>query len=144
MSYEFTKLGAVEALTEMPENANALVEVDGAIKRVPAGVGGGVVIVNVSCDMTVPTDGSDPTFANIVNDKTFAELKAAHDAGDLLWCRLHVNMQTDAGEMTMVGECPLYASSDTEMGFWPLGYFQTEFGIIVTIDSNNVCSVFKD
>ena len=41
MNYEFTKLGAVEALTEMPENANALVEVDGAIKRVPASAAGG-------------------------------------------------------------------------------------------------------
>lgn len=41
MSYEFTKLGAVEALTEMPENANTLVEVDGAIKRVPASALGG-------------------------------------------------------------------------------------------------------
>lgn len=42
----FTKLGAVEALDEVPENANALVEVDGAIKRVPGsglgGSGGGV------------------------------------------------------------------------------------------------------
>ena len=35
MSYEFKTLGSVEALTEVPENANALVEVDGAIKRVP-------------------------------------------------------------------------------------------------------------
>ena len=41
MNYEFTKLGAVEALTEMPENANALVEVNGAIKRVPASAASG-------------------------------------------------------------------------------------------------------
>lgn len=40
-NYEFTKLSAVEALAEVPENANALVEVDGAIKRVPgSGLGG--------------------------------------------------------------------------------------------------------
>lgn len=41
MSYEFKTLGSVEALTEVPENANALVEVDGAIKRVPGGALGG-------------------------------------------------------------------------------------------------------
>lgn len=40
-NYEFTKLSAVEALAEVPENANALVEVEGAIKRVPgSGLGG--------------------------------------------------------------------------------------------------------
>ena len=41
MSYEFKTLGSVEALTEVPKNANALVEVDGAIKRVPGGALGG-------------------------------------------------------------------------------------------------------
>lgn len=41
MAYEFKTLGSVEALTEIPENANALVEVDGAIKRVPGGALGG-------------------------------------------------------------------------------------------------------
>lgn len=40
-NYEFTKLSEVEALEEVPENANALIEVDGAIKRVPgSGLGG--------------------------------------------------------------------------------------------------------
>lgn len=42
MAYEFKKLGDVEALDEVPENANALIEVDGAIKRVPgSNLGGG-------------------------------------------------------------------------------------------------------
>ena len=41
MNYEFKKLGEVEALSEVPENANALIEVDGSIKRVPgSGLGG--------------------------------------------------------------------------------------------------------
>lgn len=41
MSYEFKRLSDVEALTEVPEGANALIEVDGAIKRVPgSGLGG--------------------------------------------------------------------------------------------------------
>ena len=41
MSYEFKTLGSVEALNEVPTGANALVEVDGAIKRVPGDALGG-------------------------------------------------------------------------------------------------------
>lgn len=41
MAYEFKTLGSVEALAEVPENAHALVEVDGEIKRVPGGALGG-------------------------------------------------------------------------------------------------------
>lgn len=41
MAYEFQKLSEVEALAEVPEGANALIEVNGAIKRVPgSGLGG--------------------------------------------------------------------------------------------------------
>ena len=42
---EFTKLSEVEALTEVPENATVLAEVDGVIKRIPGdGLGGGAGI----------------------------------------------------------------------------------------------------
>lgn len=42
---DFVKLGEVEALDSVPEGANALVEVDGEIKRVPgSGLGGGAGI----------------------------------------------------------------------------------------------------
>lgn len=39
MAYEFKRLAEVEELTEAPENALALVEVDGAVKRAPMGGG---------------------------------------------------------------------------------------------------------
>lgn len=45
MAYEFKKLGEVEALEEVPDGANALIEVNGDIKRVPGsnlGGGGGI------------------------------------------------------------------------------------------------------
>lgn len=39
---EFKKLGEVERLTEVPEGANAFIEIDGEVKRVPGeGLGGG-------------------------------------------------------------------------------------------------------
>lgn len=42
MAYEFKRLGEVEVLNEVPENATVLAEVDGSIKRVPGGgLGGG-------------------------------------------------------------------------------------------------------
>lgn len=42
MAYEFKSLSTVEKLTEVPENANAFIEVDGAIKRVSgSSLGGG-------------------------------------------------------------------------------------------------------
>lgn len=52
MAYEFKTLGSVEALTEVPENANALIEVDGAIKRVPgSALGGGKYDLVINHDM---------------------------------------------------------------------------------------------
>lgn len=108
MSYEFTKLGAVEALTEMPENANALVEVDGAIKRVPAGdMGGGVKIVNATADTS-----DMQTFSNVSKDKSFNELKEAYDDGQLLWCRITMNVTLDGVLQTVTGEAPLMAFSE--------------------------------
>ena len=38
MSYEFKKLGEVDSVSTLPVTANALVEIDGAVRRVPAGV----------------------------------------------------------------------------------------------------------
>lgn len=41
MAYEFKRLSDVEALSEVPENATVLAEVDGSIKRIPSnGLGG--------------------------------------------------------------------------------------------------------
>lgn len=48
MAYEFQKLSEVEALAEVPEGANALIEVNGDIKRVPgSGLGGAAGIKTV-------------------------------------------------------------------------------------------------
>lgn len=38
MSYEFKKLGEVESVSTLPVTANALVEIDGAVRRAPAGI----------------------------------------------------------------------------------------------------------
>ena len=41
MSYEFTKLSDVPAVSEFPEGANAIIETNGEIKRCPSSGGGG-------------------------------------------------------------------------------------------------------
>lgn len=129
MSYEFTKLGAVEALTEMPESANALVEVDGAIKRVPASAGGGVCIVNVSCETT---DGE--TFTNATKDKSYAEVKAAYDAGAFLHCRLGMAGQEDKME------APLFMTTAGSFMFGP----SIMPNILVSVNPDDTVTVEKD
>lgn len=84
MNYEFKKLGEVEALSEVPENATVLAEVDGSIKRVPSnGLGGGSgnTLVITSPDFVNAASGVstfvavEPTTtytANMTFDEAFA------------------------------------------------------------------------
>lgn len=74
-TYNFRKLSEVEQLETVPENANAIVEVDGEIKRVAGGGlggsgGGGVLTV------TIVTDGTSCQ----CDDATYEEVKAALDS----------------------------------------------------------------
>lgn len=81
MNYEFKKLGEVEALNEVPENATVLAEIDGAIKRIPSnGLGGGNTLVITSSDFVNAASGIStfvavPTTtytANMTLDEAFA------------------------------------------------------------------------
>lgn len=94
MAYEFKTLGSVEALIEVPENANALVEVDGAIKRVPGGaLGGGsneydLVITDSSYDGICTIDAG--SYQNVYN-----KIMVEHDAPRILV--KHCHDYVDAG-----------------------------------------------
>lgn len=82
MAYEFKKLSEVEALTEVPENANALIEVDGIIKKVPGnGLGGATgiktaIIIDSEYDNTIAglstMTAADPIYYECIN-MTFEE-----------------------------------------------------------------------
>lgn len=74
MNYEFKKLGEVEALNEVPENATVLAEVDGAIKRIPGnGLGGGNTLVITSSDFVNAASGVTTTYtANMTLDEAIA------------------------------------------------------------------------
>ena len=59
MAYDFVRLADVEALSEVPENATVLAEVNGSIKRVPGnglgGSGNGLVLVETSSPSSSPS-----------------------------------------------------------------------------------------
>lgn len=95
MSYEFKKLGDVEALEEVPENANALIEVDGAIKRVPGsnlgGGGGGVQVATLNfIHATVDSSGC---FVGVCNEMTYEEAYERLTSGQ----SIAITILTDSG-----------------------------------------------
>lgn len=132
MAYEFTKLADVPALEAVPEGANAFIEVEGEIKRVPGdGLGGGgggipTAIIRLNTDTgdgasiaaladltggaaTVSAaDGSraedTPIYTGVCDNMTFAEAKAALLDGGALDAR--VVFALDAiGEGAVIIEC---------------------------------------
>lgn len=79
MAYDFVRLADVEALSEVPENATVLAEVNGAIKRVPGnGLGGsGNGIVLVMDDASAQTFSSAPVFYTFTANMDFADAMEA-------------------------------------------------------------------
>lgn len=91
MAYEFKRLADVEALSEVPENATVLAEVDGSIKRVPSGGSGGgagTLVVNLLFDDRTGWE----------KDKTFAEIETAISAGTTVVLHYNHLEVTDDGE----------------------------------------------
>lgn len=86
MAYEFTKLGEVEALEKVPKGANALIEIEGDIKRVPGdSLNGGIktaIIKSSDYDDVLaggtPADEDAVTFScvNMTFEEALAEIKA--------------------------------------------------------------------
>ena len=90
---EFKRLADVEALTEIPEGANAFVEVNGEIKRVPGeGLGGAggfktAVIKSSAYDEAltgIATAASAPTNTYSCINMTFEEAYSTLASGEVL------------------------------------------------------------
>lgn len=63
MSYNFTKLTEVEALSEIPNNATVIAEVNGALKRLPSdGLGGGNSLLIIAEDENINNISTNMTF----------------------------------------------------------------------------------
>lgn len=74
MAYEFTKLADVPALEEVPEGANAFIEVDGEVRRVPGdGLGGGGGESVATLDFSSGEISSDGQYIGICSGMTFEQ-----------------------------------------------------------------------
>lgn len=126
MAYEFKKLGEVEALEDVPDGANALIEVDGAIKRVPGtGLGGGggiktAIIKSSDYDNTLAglqttAQLPDPVTYSCIN-MTFEEAYATMAAGE----PLAVMMMLGNGNTTACMPCLAVFAGDVLIEGIPL------------------------
>lgn len=94
MSYQFQPIGEVEKLDEVPETANAIVEVDGEIKRVPgSGLGGaagsGFVVVHITHETSLSDENT------VTADASFADIKAKLQANEIVIAAVARHMQID-------------------------------------------------
>lgn len=111
MAYKFTKLSEVPSLEEVPDGANAIIEVDGEIKRVPGdGLGGGATIptaiIRMDTSSFLGDDEASPSSINLASggmsrlapdptiytgtcdNMTYDEAKAILQAGNPLDARI--------------------------------------------------------
>lgn len=88
MSYEFKKLSDVELLEEVPEGANALIEADGVICKVPgSNLGGGNSIPTAILESDLSAD-SDGFYSATCKNMTYDEVKAIFKSGGSVNARL--------------------------------------------------------
>lgn len=162
MSYEFTKLADVPALEEVPEGANALIEVDGAIRRVPGdglGGGGGIPTAIIRLNMDSASDASIASLADLTggtaavaaggsarasssetiiyaatcDNMTRAEAEAILRAGEVLGATVTIGATTD--------ECAFYeVIASTNLGIAEIG----ETAVIGFMFYSNVLHFLSD
>ena len=132
---EFKRLADVEALTEIPEGANAFVEVDGEIKRVPGeGLGGAggfktAVIKSDIYDEALAyfsgnggrvAESPEPTYSCI--NMTFEEAYATVKSGEVLKV---VFMDAVVGPMILDGFVVVPAADVLSVGYMLGAAFQS-------------------
>lgn len=97
MAYEFQKLSEVSLLTEVPEGASILAEVNGDIKRVPSvGLGGdsGKTLIVTSSDFADTVAGVSAAVTveeevTFTTNMTLAEFMPAWIAGEITGCKAY-------------------------------------------------------
>lgn len=109
MSYNFTKLTEVEALSEIPNNATVIAEVNGALKRLPSeGLGGGNSLL-------ITADNENNFSANM----TFEEAYALFMSNKLTSVFLKMGTSLRPGEMELV-QNDTYTWFDFDGLFWSI------------------------
>lgn len=147
MAYEFKKLGEVEALEEVPEGANALIEVGGDIKRVPGsnlGGGGGIktaIIKSSKYDNAIAGLQTTAAFETITYsciNMTFEEAYSTMAAGEPLAVMF---MLTAEGGTCLPGIVVFYGTSYSGTDNAPTLLLEenlTETGLLWTEDGLSV------
>ena len=72
MSYTFKNLADIELLTEMPENANKIIEVDGSIKRISDAASSAKPVI-----IEATAEAGSGNYSYTCTSTTFAEVKEA-------------------------------------------------------------------
>ena len=132
MSYEFTKLSDVPAVSEFPEGANAIIETNGEIKRCPSSGGGGSTDAVLYTAQTLTDtqkkqarDNVDAAIADFVVNVTLNSDSTV--TPDKTFAQIQVAIQE--------GKHPVVKLSGSGMGdtFMPLVGFDTEMVIFAAV-----------
>lgn len=114
MSYEFTKLSNVPAVSEFPDGANAIIETNGEIKRCPSSGGGGGGVTTLHINVTaVNRETMEATFTA---DKTPPEMTAASANGPT-WCVVTFEAGVIAEEAVSIGVPPAWYGDLPAFGY---------------------------
>ena len=117
MSYEFTKLSEVPAVSEFPEGANAIIETNGEIKRCPSSGGssvpaaGGVTTLHIN----VTAVNGETKEATFTADKTPMEMRQAAVNGPV-WCVVTFAAGVVAGKALSCGVPPAWYTRGQAFG----------------------------
>ena len=113
MTYEFTKLSEVPAVSEFPEGANAIIETNGEIKRCPSSGGGSGAITTLHINVTaVNMETMEATFTA---DKTPAEMAQASVKGPV-WCVVTFAAGALYAEALSIGVPPTWSTGRQAFG----------------------------
>lgn len=115
MALDFTKIGDVELLESVPSTANAVVEVDGAFKRVPGGSLGGGKTALIHLDM------GDAAQASLANLSAGVSTLEARDSNPVYTATCE-NMTFEEAVAILSAQQPLSVMIDTTvMGMYACG-----------------------
>jgi hypothetical protein len=145
MAYKFKRLGEVEALVEVPEGANALIEVDGDIKRVPgSGLGGATgiktaIIKDSEYDACITyfstMSAAGPTMTYECVNMTFDEAYETMENGEPLAV---FGMFSGEGAANLYGTAAFVGTTFGEPCIWLTFIFNPEYIVDLFWTSNGI------
>lgn len=134
---EFKKLSEVETLDKVPEGANAFIEIDGEVKRVPGdGLGGGGIKTAIikSSDYDSALSGVQPRMAAIEYEcinMTFEEAYQTMEMGEPL---MALGMFNDDGAFNEIGSVWYAGTTINGVPCLPIDFMMYDMTLFWTAD----------